>query len=1098
MSSSDVSSDSTATVTSQIQNDDSNKLKPSHSKFTFKIITLFFSVMMMLGLTSVLFYQFSFKEESENQNQQTPLTKAITQLNLLQKADKLIVDLLIPINAKNFVDLHTELVSINHQLLLQNNEHKKLYKQWLQESKLAEDYVSRIQDSYSSNQQLKNNSIIQLNLMLISLNPVIKKYSESLAEDFKTIEAKQSFNRSAFKNAGEYLGSVQKLNDLKALKSLIDEILIRFESLSMQTSLHKFKSLKALIDEVFVLHKPLLSLENSWTMPDVHKQFDAFEKIVFSEQKLLEKWQGYILLTKKYHNTLRVQQQKIRELLLIPFASAQKNNSDSVIKVFIDKKGIKLSDNNIFDLLVVFFSLVFVFFLFQMWGLRNQFKSYVQQRVESIVPLKVEEDKKEQPSESEQSFQSDKKHKSQEEKYNELTKLYQSEKDLVAQKETKIEALIKDSTQKNTFYHNKITAQLDQEQKNYQYIEHMITPLIHCYQKNNTENNLSADINLITEITRLHQNVEQFTLSTKIKSEKSCLELNDVNLVDEIYALLFNKQCEHQVNTNQLFVSFDEQIVDRVKIDCRLFQQLFELFIDITLFNCKSSQLLLQFQLKDKNPGQQHLNVFAIVESESIVTLPTVITQLTSQQLVNEVFNPQVEMFNVLFQKQYGENIVAQLVDGGYLVSFELPLAYSSTTKVTEKASIENTSIMFLSTNNILANLIEKTVTAAHGNCEHLTDIDTFEDKLTPKYLKLRKVDILIVTSDFVEHHIDCITEKINQLPDTLQPKLMIFQSPQLAYDCFGFYSLTEQLFCKDIFIDNVVQLIENDDKNNKLQPFEPFVANQFISTNLPLLLAVKSPQKFQNLYRLLCWLGFHVKVVANEAIQKSQWETGLYSILVTEFSEHSLVKMLCEPLGPIGVLLLSDFVPQTDNNKRFSHWTIKTLAPDSTITDLADALTPWLKRKPVEKDITDVNLNCDEFIIPSIVFDDIAITKIPDSLIEASHQAVFDFSQYLKHQGSVELALFMMDDYTQDNHHQLDTLIKSIKEKNIENANIAITALTVNANILSAPKLQLLCDKWSRLINGTEVPNSLEKINVLFKETRMILTEIDEYAEAV
>jgi len=103
-----------------------------------------------------------------------------------------------------------------------------------------------------------------------------------------------------------------------------------------------------------------------------------------------------------------------------------------------------------------------------------------------------------------------------------------------------------------------------------------------------------------------------------------------------------------------------------------------------------------------------------------------------------------------------------------------------------------------------------------------------------------------------------------------------------------------------------------------------------------------------------------------------------------------------------------------------------------------------------------------------------------------------------LQNQGTAELALFMMDDYTQENHQQLNSLVEAIKAKNIVEAKLSISALTLNAKILSAPELQLLCVKWSKLLSGSETPSSLKKMNTLLKDTRIVLNEIDEYAETI
>jgi HPt (histidine-containing phosphotransfer) domain-containing protein len=91
-----------------------------------------------------------------------------------------------------------------------------------------------------------------------------------------------------------------------------------------------------------------------------------------------------------------------------------------------------------------------------------------------------------------------------------------------------------------------------------------------------------------------------------------------------------------------------------------------------------------------------------------------------------------------------------------------------------------------------------------------------------------------------------------------------------------------------------------------------------------------------------------------------------------------------------------------------------------------------------------------------------------------------------------------MLDEYTQDNHQQLNMLIEAMKEKNIEKGQSSIAALSLNAKILSAQTLQSLCTQWSKLLSGNETPSSLEKVNALLKETRVVLNEIEEYAETI
>jgi len=1069
----------------QIQQENRNKLTPLYQQLTHKIVVLLLTIIVIIGLVSILFYQNNAKNNALVETQLLPLTQELKQINALQKAEKLVTDLLIAGNAENFVELHSELISINRQLLQQNSSNVQLFQQWLNDSKLAEDIVSRIQGSHTRNQQLKHSSIIQLQLMLVSITPIIDN-----------------------KLASTYAKSVQQLNDLQKLKALLAQVLLSFEKLNMHTPITSFEHLRLKIEQIFIQHKQLRSDEAIKAMIDVNQQFDAFEKIVLTEQRALAKWQGYIRLTQDYQLDLKAQQQTIRKLLLTPYKVPQVGGT-GIINDLLGKLDIELSDKNISVILIIAISFSLLFFFYLLWRLREQIKASAQQGVEIIKNTLLAPEKNViancvETQEIMNHVQSITKPKYNEREFQELSEQYQSNQQLLAQQEQNIEQLTQCNEQLHLDSKEQIAEQLNYELQRYQLLEESIFPIMQhhqltCFnQKILSEND---DASVSTQLTFLRQQLAQFHLALEMKSDKSVLKLSDINLVDELHAILFNKQQEYQKYDNQLFISSDEKLLREAKIDFRLFQQLISLFLDITLTNCRASQLLLQVKLQDKKAGQQLVHFCAKVKTKSIDTLPNSITQLVDSQSTFFTVSPLIEVFNILFAKQHGKNIVAQLVDDGYQLSFELPLAIATTGDSTEKVTLESTNIMLLSSNTTLAGLVEKIVLSAKGTFERLTRIDSFNQHLTEKNLNRRKLDVLVVASDVAVNHLDLITQQINNVPHSLQPKLMVLQSKELNYERFGFYSQAEQMFCKESFLHNITNLLANNELNNQLFPCEPFAVNQTIATELPLLLAVQSPPQYQNLQRLLLWLGLQVQVVSHEAAQQTLWKTGQYSLLITEFAQTALLEMANKPIVNVGVFSLTDVIPHLDNNSYFENWHLGKLTKESTLSELIDALTPWLKQENYANEADNTEKNSDLLVSQTEYSEksgELVITEVAQVFTENEDDAVFDFSQYLHNQGTVELALFMIDDYTQDNHQRLDALIDAIKAKNVAEAKLSIAALALNARILSAAELQSLCTKWLKLLSGTEIPSSLEKINALLKDTRMVLNEIDEYAETI
>ena len=1099
----------------QMQQAEKIKLTPLYQQFTYKIFALLLTVASMVGLLSILFYHNNVQNNALIDTQLVPLTQELKQINALQQADQLIADLLLPINAERFVELHADLVAINSQLLQQNSSNGQTFQQWLNTNKLAEDNVSRIQDSHTRNQQLKQSSIIQLQLILLSITPLIDNQLAHKVALHNQLESTQSYGRVEYTNANEYAKSVQQVNDLQQLKMLLTEVLLSVEHLSMHTSTTAFEHLRLQVEKVFSLYTQVNNSEEVKAMVDIHQQFETFEKIALTEQRALAKWQGYIRLAQSYQLDLKAQQQKIKQLLLIPHKYDQASGN-GVINVWLAKLNIELSNNHITILLIVAVSFSLLVFCFLLWRLREQIKVSAQQGVEVIKhTLQTQEIAQPEASTHKSNFSANcseiqdimnqvlsiAKPQHNDDEFQKLLAQNQSAQQLLMQQEKELAHIAQCNEQQLSDAKAQRTVQLNDELQRYQLLEQSVLPIIQQQQMacfNQTSFNEKSGVGLTTRLTFIYQKLAQFRLASSMKSEKSLLKLSDINLIDEMHAILFNKQREQLKHENQLFISFDEQLLRKAKVDFTIFQQLIDIFIDIALNNCQSSQLLLQVQLQDKNAGQQLVHFSAKVNAKSIDTLPAIITTLVDSQTSNDASEPLIDVFNVLFAKQHGENIVAQLSDDGYQLSFELPLAIAASANNKDKLMLDSASIMLLSSNTVLAELIEKSVLSAKGKFDQLTRIDSFQQHLTEKSLKRRKLDVLVVASDIAVNHYDLVIQQINNLPHSLQPKLMILQSNEFTYEQFGFYSQAEQVFCKETFLQNILILLENKHVNNELFSCESFRIHQYLNTALPLLLAVNDPQKHQNLQRLLHWLGFQVQVVANEVAQQALWATGLYSILITEFAETALIEMAVKPVVNVGVITLTEVIPDTGSNAYFEAWHIDKLAPESTLTALSNVLSPWLRQKPDVNEVVADHITDDELELLTEDFEELVITEVAQALTENGNQATFDFPTYLKNQGSVELALFMMDEYTQDNHQLLDALIESIKAESIEKAKLSLDALTVNAKILAAPELQLLCSKWSILLNNSETLSNLKKVESLLENTRIALTEIDEYAEAI
>lgn len=1090
------------------------KLKPFYRLLSFKFIALWLTITLSVGLTYVLFNQKNIHNKSLELTQVVPLTQQLHYIKTLQKADELVSNLLIAGNAENYFELHNELSTISVQSFAAESPNSQLFQQWLKEYKLNEDIVSRLQDSYLRNHQLKQNSIIQLQLMLLSIKPIIDTQVISQNTRYSSLQNNQSTKKITFNDLDVYAKSIKQLNNLQQIKTLLEDMLLSFEQLNINTPIANFERLRSKTEQLFALKEQVVSNDTTNNLVKFYQQFTAFEKIVLTEQSALAKWQGYIRLAQNYRSDLIVQQQKIKQLFVTTYEYPQ-TRTKGIVHEMLSQFDLYLSEHNIFTILISAIGLCLFLFFLLLWRLHRQIKVTTQHSVELIKrtfnnPGEFIAANCAETSDIMQFVNSTVKPLHDESEYQTLVTLHQSTQQLLTEQIKKAE----DLTQLNKKLQRDFKAErqrlIDDELRRYTSIEAAISQMIQKHQiQQISQAGVVDGLSIPTQLNLLHQQLTQFQLALAVKANKSPLILKDINLIAELYAILFNKEQEQKAYNNELFIFCDEQLLNEVKIDFRLFQQLINLFIDIVLTNCTNTQLHLQVQLKIKSAGQQQVNFSVTINTKSLDILPDLATQLIGAQSCENVASPVISAFLELFTKQHGENIVAQLIDEGYQISFEIPLAITSTSNNKDEITLENSNIMLISNNVILSKVVEKVILSSKGKLQCLSNIEDFKNTFSQKNLSYRKLDLLVVTSDIAVNHLDFINEQINALTLSMRPKLMMLQSKELSYERFGFYNQAEQVFCKDTFLENITKLLASNNRNNQLLSVDAFVDNQYISTQLLLLLAVNSPQQYQNLQRLIQWLGFQVQVVSNEAAQKSCWETGKYSVLITEFLHTDLFKISHAPLFNIGVFSLSDCILNTQNSTDVNDWYLGELSKESTLKQLVPVLTPWLQRKLKPLPSSTQRLSTSEekpkssdspaskigFVNALNLSDDFVITEVVDVLNEHKEKAAFDFSNYLHNQGSVELALFMLDDYTQDNHQQLNVLIKAIKAKNIAEANLALTALTLNAKILAASTLDELCSQWASLLNCSDIPNHLTVLNTLIKDTRQALNGIDAYA---
>ena len=162
-----------------------------------------------------------------------------------------------------------------------------------------------------------------------------------------------------------------------------------------------------------------------------------------------------------------------------------------------------------------------------------------------------------------------------------------------------------------------------------------------------------------------------------------------------------------------------------------------------------------------------------------------------------------------------------------------------------------------------------------------------------------------------------------------------------------------------------------------------------------------------------------------------------------------------------------------------------------------------WLpgdSEKPTSKEQVCKNIITKEKVQPvtSSNYDSDALPEDQFALTSMNNDYSFDFERYLKHQGSAELAIFMLDEYTTENILLVKELSQAIAVHDGKKADDVVRALLVNARILAAENLLHLCEQWHTLLT-TQGLDSCEKLQmVLLSKTKQAADEISQHAVTI
>ncbi|GHF02176.1 hypothetical protein [Thalassotalea profundi] len=601
-----------------------------------------------------------------------------------------------------------------------------------------------------------------------------------------------------------------------------------------------------------------------------------------------------------------------------------------------------------------------------------------------------------------------------------------------------------------------------------------------------------APLKVYRHLIRMLEWSKQLQLTTLLGNKDRQVKLTDVNFINELYVLMSNILVDANLQRNTISYTVDSNIIEPCKLNIRLFHQTLSHFCHSLLQEQYKGHLHLAVTMADKNSGQQILNfVFNITHLENSYTLPETIMALTQVDGDKlEKEAPLTQYFSRLFNATYCEQLQTKVIDKGYQISFKMPITTAvSTTQKPDVIDLNQRNLMLLSDNSLTVSFVTQIAKKHQAKLSVVSSIKAFTKQVNAKQLLKEPVATLIVADNVFSNDFSLVTKHVDNLPLELQPKIFVLQP--ICNQAFHRIGMYQhsQILDAITFAAELKQFIKSERSSNLLLAADIFTPYRFSATQVEVLLAVAEPKKHEILQRLLHWMGLQVHLVCNAQQMQKQWKSGRYLILINEFDDSAIM--------------------QLEVGKK-----VKRAVYAFTSTQL----------NKCQKDITDEHCHWEFNLLPNVLdigalvnvfsswLKELQLTQhhsvnshkvIESKSPEASaskkidlcvEMAAFDLVKYAQNQGSSELAGFMILDYINEIGCAITQLAKYLEVKDAINAERCLTTVLTVTKIMVANDLANACLPLMNSLSKKDFKGATEAMQDIQIKYQLLAT----YAESI
>ncbi|OKY26833.1 hypothetical protein [Thalassotalea sp. PP2-459] len=559
----------------------------------------------------------------------------------------------------------------------------------------------------------------------------------------------------------------------------------------------------------------------------------------------------------------------------------------------------------------------------------------------------------------------------------------------------------------------------------------------------------------------------------------------EVNVSNFTHSVMNNIALEQKSKTNRVFLSLSHQIAEQATISQPYAYDFLLTIGKLVLQEQISAVLLLSVDVKDINPGQQVLTIdYQVKHHTNHLSIPAIVALLNDDKVMpnTPIVIPYLQ---ALCRKLHIKDLRISQLEHGFNLNFDLPLAVAShREKPAKDVYLKQQQIYLLSTDPYLTSFINDTIIDNHGKVEVFSKAAQVRDALHVKHLKKHADSVLIITSEFSQKDLELMTNHFNGLPEKIAPKLQFIQGFSGQYlTRTGLCSLSDNAISNVQLLTSLSGLLHNSGRHNQLLSRKVFNHYHYRASKVQVLLASDRIARLAPLITLLQWAGVKVTTVSEAHQAINYWQTGRFTLLLTDFTQSPYVELSAGRKLNRGVFRLDSTASNIDTPEDFLHWQIGTLAPIDKLEELLAQLAPWLsplpsleliesKNKPVEKLALSKKKEISKPEKP-IRTTDIEPTQ------HLAHQTPFDLSQYAENQGSPELAVFMLEDYLQDISQAISTISSALKNNNIE-LDEPLSILINSSKIVAAEQLYLSANALAQAVavgHSTDIHEALQTV---------------------